>query len=65
MREQAQSERVHALARGGAEGEGKRNSRRLPVSLEPDAGLNLTTRDHDLSPNQEMDIKPTDKIRGL
>lgn len=42
------------MSAGGAKREGKKKSD-FPLGMEPHKGLNLTTRDRDLSWNQESD----------
>lgn len=44
-------------------GERDRGRERIPdspLSSDPNTGLDLMTRDHDLSQNQELDIEPTE-----
>jgi len=48
---------VHAG--GGAEGEGENPQANSLLSKDPEAGLDPTTLDHDLSQNQESTAQPS------
>ena len=50
---------------GGAEGEGDREPQAVSkLSVEPNAGLDLTTLDYNPIRNQELDAQPTKTLRG-